>query len=586
MFKPFVSLVLCLLLLPLPAAPVRAYTSAFNNSANVPLRWGTNTVNIALSSSLANPPANIRASGADVVAAARRALASWEAAANIRFNVVENHPNQSVGQDGVSLITVADTAQNRSYIGSDALGRTNRIFDPSTGIIAESDVVLNPIKLFSIDGTPATADPNNRVYDLETTFAHEIGHLLGLGHSALIGATMNATQGENPTYELPATTGRSLSEDDIAGVRSIYGAPQGTSVIAGVVTRGGVPVFGAHVWAEDATSGRIAAGNVTLSNGSYRIGGVAPGTYNLKVEALRNDLDPATSSDLIASFRGIRVGSTAYASLAAASFQALDAGQVVTQGNATATRDIALGGAGVSLNPTRLGVRNAAGGFAASTFAVPFAPGVTRRVYVFGPGMTSVEASGVSVASPYFSIANFGKGVTSIGEGLAIDVTASASAPGGEYSIRLQAPSGEVAYVPGALTIEPRSGGTNPAVAQAELRTWTVPQGRAVRAGTEVYVRLTLPDSSYRVASWGVVAQMGTQFTVEATIERVAATAAVPVTTAYAYNLGALPASGYTFAFRSNLTAPQSIAVGGAASADPNPIDAAETFARQQSTLR
>jgi hypothetical protein len=38
---------------------------------------------------------------------------------------------------------------------------------------------------------------------------------------------------------------------------------------------------------------------------------------------------------------------------------------------------------------------------------------------------------------------------------ISFEITVAPDAPPGEYSIRLQTPSGELAYLPGALTIDP-----------------------------------------------------------------------------------------------------------------------------------
>lgn len=50
--------------------------------------------------------------------------------------------------------------------------------------------------------------------DLATVLLHEIGHVLGLGHSSATGSVMNAS------YTVPNIT---LAADDIAGIQSIYG---------------------------------------------------------------------------------------------------------------------------------------------------------------------------------------------------------------------------------------------------------------------------------------------------------------------------------------------------------------------------
>ncbi len=52
--------------------------------------------------------------------------------------------------------------------------------------------------------------------DLQNTITHEAGHLVGLAHSPVAGATMNATTKPGET------TKRSLSPDDVAGVCAIY----------------------------------------------------------------------------------------------------------------------------------------------------------------------------------------------------------------------------------------------------------------------------------------------------------------------------------------------------------------------------
>src|SRR5215212_1619333 len=94
-----VTLLIAASLLLSAAAPARAYTLQYTNaSATQQIRWPTTTVNVALSTSLNNPPSYVHATGAQVVLAARRALARWSQASNIQFNVT-NSAAQTVGQD-------------------------------------------------------------------------------------------------------------------------------------------------------------------------------------------------------------------------------------------------------------------------------------------------------------------------------------------------------------------------------------------------------------------------------------------------------------------------------------------------------
>src|SRR5918998_6459379 len=101
-----------------PAARARAYTLQFTSTAAATqVRWPVTNITVALSTSLSNPPAHVRATGAQVVLAARRALSRWALASNIHFNVTTSSAQDAVA-DGVSLITVADTGSNRALFST------------------------------------------------------------------------------------------------------------------------------------------------------------------------------------------------------------------------------------------------------------------------------------------------------------------------------------------------------------------------------------------------------------------------------------------------------------------------------------
>jgi hypothetical protein len=434
----------------LSATSALPYTLQFTDASNsAQIKWPSRTIKIALSISLTTPQTNIKP-GSDVIGAAHRSLGHWAEAANIRF--IEASSNvQSVSApgtrgDGLSLITVAHTSENAApFVGdaSEMSGRT-RIFSTVGGSITEADIVLNPGQSFSTDGTPGT-------YDLEATFTHEIGHLLGLEHSGVLGATMQPRQARNGIYNLPSLSARTLSDDDRAGVRAIYGMRLGSRLrgaIAGTLTfASGAPVFGANVWAEEEFTGRVVAGNITLANGSYRIEGLLPGKYRVIAQSLGG----AVFASEIASQRG------AYAGLAINQqlpFRAEEIGEVGIKPGATAALNAELSGSRALITPSFVGINREL-----SSVAVPLVPGHIYKIFIAGDGIDASQLSGtgITTTSPFIvvdpsSVANayFGNGLSVI----SFDVVVTIDAPAGDYSLRLQSLTGEVAYIAGGLTIE------------------------------------------------------------------------------------------------------------------------------------
>jgi predicted Zn-dependent protease len=425
------------------AVPARSYTYQFNSSS-VQIRWTTSPIRISLSTSLNSPPPNIKA-GSDVVGAARRALRRWSEAANIQFvesSTTVDSVNPSGSGDGISLITVSASATNDAFTnqGGQRLGRARVIFD-STGRILEGDLAINPRVSFSTDGTSNT-------YDLESTFVHELGHLLGLDHSGVVGATMQPRQGLN--FIDPAHTMRTLSDDDLAGIRSIYGqrvaAPVGS--IAGQVNYGA----GAHVWAENVYTGRVTGSSITKSDGSYRIDQLPPSDYRVFVEYLD---EPVFAQEITNSPPYTGIGGQP-------AFRATETQATVnvSPGNTTILHPIITLGA-PSINPRILGIN---GALQAAT--VQLSAGRVYRLAVGGSNLGSVPltATGFSVTSPFMTIdpASFARenpanyGITEPNFGVvSFNLIVADSAKWGDYTLRLRASTGETAYLSGALALDP-----------------------------------------------------------------------------------------------------------------------------------
>ncbi len=428
------------------AAPSRAYTLQFTStSATTQVKWPTSIIRVELSSSLNSPPPNIKA-GSDVVGAARRALAHWSEASNLQFNIVTSEALAATN-DGVNLITVSSVNSSRftcpdplTGVGG-AQGRSRVDFDPASGNIMEADISISPLNCvpFSTDGTINT-------YDLEATFTHEIGHMLGLEHTGVVGATMQPRQGLNGLFGQPAQTMHTLSDDDRAGIRAIYGPRVGLGRIEGTVSFSpAVAAYGAHVWAEEVSTGRVEASNIALQNGAYRIDSLAPGQYRVVTEYLNEPVNAGEIASRSGAYQGI--GQTPQ-------FRTVEAGQVSVPSDGVATLNISVGGTPF-LNPTFIGTNGQL-----STIPVPIVPGRTINISLGGESIHTVTASGISVTSPFITVNQASVQLLFIQapQGsvpvLNFDITVDSIAPPGDYSIRLVSNAGEVTYISGGLTID------------------------------------------------------------------------------------------------------------------------------------
>jgi matrixin len=409
-------------------------------------RWLRNPIIVSLSTSIGSPPANIK-KGTDVRAAAERALQSWSAAAGIQF-LETTTSNEKISPatdgDGVSLITVS-VVNASEFAESDAPART-RVFFDSGGTITEADIALNPAALFSDDGTFGT-------FDLESTLAHEVGHLLGLTHSAVIGATMQPRQAKNGVYGLTAFTQRTLSAVDVTAVRALYSEQATYASISGRLSTNisgrSRSILGAQLFAEDVATGGVTASSISSAAGAYRVDGLSAGVYRVFAQPL----DGAVAADEISNGPQSLMETTPLFRSFVASNKSLSQSL-----NVSANSDLKLSffifSHTPALKPQLIGMNGEL-----STAPLPLRPGEAVTIYVAGEGVDDVALDGISISSPLISIVP-----GSLREAkfdtpfpvMSFDIAIAHTIQSGEYTIRLQTTKGELAFLPGAITIDGR----------------------------------------------------------------------------------------------------------------------------------
>jgi len=388
------------------------------------LRWKGQTVRIAISSSLTRPSSNIKADS-DVLGALKRSIQAWSAVADIdiqqEFSDRQSVSPAGVAGDGISLITIAQSPENVLFFANDAdlASAKTRVFYNRKGFITEADIVLNPFQQFSTDGTYGT-------FDLESTLTHEIGHLLGLRHSPVLGSTMADSFARNGTRGIVDLSPRTLADSDIAAIRDLYGPkPADTECcasISGKITAGSRSASGLKIWAEDRETGRVIAQTETATDGSYRMGGLLAGDYVLYWKSQDADINS--------------MGSLGDLQLETSEIKTLNARVSLKAGEAS-VQYLGLNG--------RL-----------ADFSLPLTGG---RSYTMNVGGKDLDAriARIEFSSPHITAIDMPPVLQQFGEnisGLTYFISVDADIPAGQYTVTLTGENGSKTCLIGALSVE------------------------------------------------------------------------------------------------------------------------------------
>jgi hypothetical protein len=225
-----------------------------------------------------------------------QAFTTWESVptASIAFEFAGFTSAQPFDDDDLSVLGFQSEPDMERVLGA-----TGFIVDVITGRIIESDVFFNSIFTWSVAPAAGTG-----AFDLRSVATHEIGHFLGLGHSAIGETEMRPTGGRrvlgSGAVMFPIALGpgvvvdRELQPDDVAGVSDLY--PDGdfrsdTGIITGRVLLNGTAIKGAHVVAFNQSDGSL-IGNFSGADGTFRIAGLSPGPHVIRVEPIDDaDID-------------------------------------------------------------------------------------------------------------------------------------------------------------------------------------------------------------------------------------------------------------------------------------------------------
>ena len=250
-----------------------------------------------------------------------RAFTEWTNVpeTHIAFRPLGARNGLQPGKDGVNSVTMVDGLFARSgFIAS-------TVWWDNAGVTTEADIQIDPTKV--------GANTN-----VQLLVEHEVGHFLGLDHSAVMSSVMYPFVGKGG----PQT----LDSDDRVSISSVYPvAPLSGATLQGRVTGNDGGVFAAQVVAMNSLGQPVAAA-LTNAQGDYTLEGIPAGDYRIYAEPLDG---PVNVQNLTGIYRTASVVSFPTVFQSSGTLHAED-------GRVYGNLDVNVSGAPVQLNPMWIGI--------------------------------------------------------------------------------------------------------------------------------------------------------------------------------------------------------------------------------------
>lgn len=352
------------------------------------------------------------------VTALRNAIDAWNSVGETTFQLDENtSPSQRArtdwASDSVHLLWFDEDDDSGYFPGGTGIVALTPVYFANSGAILDADVLFNGNEFqFTTRGTAGR-------FDVQDVATHELGHLAGLDHSGWASATMY------PYVDTHVILHRSLSLDDVRGIRATYPAST-LGALRGTLRRSGsqTVVVGAHVVALD-SSGRPCASALTNSMGAFSLLALPAGDFELYAAPLDGpvgEINLGAGHPVDVDFAATSLGTWTLA-----------AGEDRTLLAQYLDADVAL----------VLGRNN-------DDYPLRAIIGQTRSFIVRGTGLvngcTLVASDPDLVVNP----------ITWLGSQVSFDVTTPSNAPLGHADLIVENPAGERSILTGALEITPR----------------------------------------------------------------------------------------------------------------------------------